>query len=195
MSTIFAVIGRILIAVIFLVSGAHKLMDVSGTAAQIASVGLPGELAVPTGLFEIIAGLCLVLGVFTRLTAILLAGFTLLATLYFHNQISDPAQAANAMKNLAIIGGLFLVFAHSQLWWGFDAIRRRRSEVIRDDVDRSDVVVSDAALDSEARLRDSEARLRDAEARAHEAELRAARLEGAIHGADGVPPPTDRRPL
>ncbi|MEO6717593.1 MAG: DoxX family protein [Novosphingobium sp.] len=192
MSTIFAIIGRILIAVIFLVSGAHKLMDVSGTAAQIAAVGLPKELAIPAGVFEIVAGLCLVLGVFTRLTAILLAGFTLLATLYFHNQISDPAQATNAMKNLAIIGGLFLVFAHSQLWWGFDAFRRRRNEVVRDEAVRSDTIVNEAALDSEARLRDYEARLRDSEARAHEAELRAARLEGLMQGAGTAVDPVRR---
>ena len=168
MSTLFAVIGRIFLAFIFIVSGAMKLMDVSGTNAQINAVGLPWGLAIPTGLFELVAGLCLAIGIFTRLTAILLAGFTLLATLFFHNQFTDPVQGAMAMKNLAIVGGLFLVFAHSQMWWSYDAMRRAR---------KSDLAATDAAHNSDARLR-------DAEARTHEAELRAARLEGAMQAAD-----------
>ena len=122
MSTIFAIVGRIFIAFLFVVSGATKLMNVSITDAKIATVGLPGGLAMPTGLFEVIAGLCLALGFMTRITTVLLAGFTLLATLFFHNQFTDPVQGAMAMKNLAIIGGLFAVFAHSQLSWSYEAL-------------------------------------------------------------------------
>ena len=168
MSTFFAVIGRIFIAVIFIVSGAIKLMSVDITNAQIVSVGLPYGLAIPTGLFELAAGLFLVLGIFTRLTAILLAIFTALATLFFHNQFTDPVQGAMAMKNLAIVGGLFLVFAHSQMWWSYDAMRRAR---------RDEGVATKATKDSESRVR-------DAEGRAHEAELRVARMEGAISASD-----------
>ena len=55
MNTLLAFIGRLLIATLFLVSGANKLMDISGTDAMIRSVGLPGGLALLTGLFEIVA--------------------------------------------------------------------------------------------------------------------------------------------
>jgi putative oxidoreductase len=99
----------------------------------------------------------------------MLAVFTAFATLFFHNQFTDPVQGAMAMKNLAIIGGLLLVIAHSQMWWSYDAIRRAR---------RDDRVATKATHDSESRVR-------DAEARAHEAELRVARLEGAISATDG----------
>ena len=172
MSTLFAVIGRIFIAVIFIVSGSIKLMSVTATNAMIVAVGLPGGLAIPTGLFELVAGSCLVLGFFTRFAAFLLAVFTALATLFFHNQINDPLQATMAMKNLAMIGGLFLVIAHSQMWWSYDAMRRTR---------REERVATKAAGDSEARVR-------DAEARAHEAELRVARMEGAISATDAPAP-------
>ncbi len=79
MSSIAAVVGRILLAVIFIVSGATKLMTVAATSAMIAGVGLPGTLAVPTGLFELIAGICLALGLMTRIASPLVFLFTLLA--------------------------------------------------------------------------------------------------------------------
>lgn len=152
MSTIAAVIGRILLAIIFLVSGAGKILDPAGTEAMIQGVGMPAGLAIPAGIFEIVAGLCLAIGLMTRLTAVLLFGFVALTTLLFHNRFTDPMQAAMALKNLAIMGGLLLVFAHSQMWWSYDSMRRTRK---------------------------GELATHDADERAREAELRAARAEGA----------------
>jgi putative oxidoreductase len=155
MSSIAAVIGRILLAIIFIVSGATKLMNVAATESMITGVGMPGGLAIPTGLFELIAGICIALGLMTRIASILLAGFTLLAAILYHNRLNDPMQSAMFLKDLAIAGGLLLVFAHSQIWYGWDRIRRdRRHEVAS----------------------------HDAEARVHDAELRAARAEGAVQG-------------
>lgn len=155
MSSIAAVVGRILLAIIFIVSGATKLMNVAATEAMITGVGMPGGLAIPTGLFELIAGLCIALGLMTRIASILLAGFTLLAAILYHNRLDDPMQSAMFLKDVAIAGGLLLVFAHSQIWYGWDRIRRdRRHEVAS----------------------------HDAESRVHDAELRAARAEGAVQG-------------
>ncbi len=156
MSTIAAVIGRIFIAVIFIVSGAGKIMDPATTEVMITGAGLPSGLAIPTGIFEVLAGLALALGVMTRLAAILLFGFTALATLFFHRNVTDPMQAAMALKNLAMMGGLLLVFAHSQMWWSWDRVRTARKGEV-------------ATL--------------DAQQRTHEAELRAARAEGMAEGA------------
>ncbi len=150
MSKIAAIIGRILIALIFVLSGIGKLMDVSGTEAMITGAGLPGGLAIPTGLFELIAGLCLAAGFMVRLVSVLLVVFIALAILFFHHDLNDPVQQIAALKNLAMIGGLFLAFAHSQMWSHYYAISRERR---------------------------GELAARDAEARVHEAELRAARAE------------------
>lgn len=151
MSHIAALIGRILIAVLFIVSGFGKLLDVVGTEAMITGAGLPANLALPTGVFEILAGLCLVLGFMTRFAAILLAGFSLLAAILFHNQLTDPIQQAMALKNLAIAGGLLGIFAHSQMRWSYDSMKlERRAEVAE----------------------------RDAADKVREAEMRAARAEG-----------------
>lgn len=124
MSSIAAVIGRILLSIIFIISGATKLITVAATEAMITGVGLPGGLAIPTGLFELVAGVFLALGLMTRIASLLLAGFTLLAAILFHNRLTDPIQSAMFLKNLAIAGGLLLTFAHSQVWYGRDSLRR-----------------------------------------------------------------------
>lgn len=151
MPTFLAFIGRLLIALLFVVSGVNKLIDPVGTAEMLGAAGLPTGLAVPTGLFELVAALALVFGVLTRLFAILLAGFCLLAALFFHNDVTDPMQAAMFLKDVAIAGGLLCLTAVDSLRWSYDAMRNKR---------RAEIAAHDA---EESR---------------HAAELRAARAEG-----------------
>ncbi len=125
-SGLFAFIGRVLLALIFIISGAMKLTDISGTGTYMASVGLPSSLALPAALFEVIGGLMIVFGVFTRLTAIAFAAFCLLTALLFHRETADPVQAAMAFKNIAIAGGFLCLFAYDQKSWSFDSYRARR---------------------------------------------------------------------
>ena len=100
MSTLLAFVGRVLIALLFIVSGLNKFADISGTATMIGSVGLPAGLAWPVAAFEVIAGVALVVGVFTRFFALLLAAFCVLTAFFFHNDFLDPLQAAMLLKNI-----------------------------------------------------------------------------------------------
>ncbi|MBX7494917.1 DoxX family protein [Qipengyuania sp. 6B39] len=116
MATIAAILGRILLGALFIFAGFGKVMDPAGTAAYMeAESPIPGSLAFAAGVFEIVAGLVLASGFMTRITAALLIGFTAIATLFFHEQVTDPTQAAMALKNLAVIGGLLMVFAYGQV--------------------------------------------------------------------------------
>ena len=116
MATLAAIIGRICIAVLFVLAGIGKLMDPAGTAQYItAHTSFSGQMAVPAGVFEIAVGLVLASGFMTRLAAVLLIGFTAFVTVLFHNQVTDPQVAQQALKNLAIIGGLLMVFAYGQV--------------------------------------------------------------------------------
>ena len=126
MAWIAAIVGRLCLAVLFVFAGIGKLADPAGTAQYITSTTtLPGTLALPTGIFEIVAGLLLAIGFMTRLTAIVLAGFVALTTLLFHYQVTDPMQAQTALKNLAIIGGLLMVFAYGQVSWRMSTWKER----------------------------------------------------------------------
>lgn len=105
------VLGRLLLAAIFLISGVGKLFDPSGTIGYISAVGLPlpevgYALAV---IVEIGAGLLLIAGYRTRIAALSLAILTLVAAIFFHNQFADQNQFIHFMKNLAIAGGLLQV--------------------------------------------------------------------------------------
>ncbi len=125
-SGLLAFIGRVMLAVIFIISGAMKLTDISGTGTYMASVGLPSGMALPVALFEVVGGLMIVFGVFTRLTAFAFAAFCLLTALLFHRETADPIQAAMAFKNIAIAGGFLCLFAYDQKSWSFDSYRTRK---------------------------------------------------------------------
>ena len=156
MSKIAAIIGRLLIGILFVFSGAAKLMDMGQTTAYMTSVGLPANFALPVTVFEVVAGLCLAAGFAVRFVSLLLIVFTAGTILFAHNRFADPAEATSALKNLAIIGGLALAFAHSQMWSHYYNLREKRH---------------------------GEVATRDAEQRAHEAELRAVRAETAAEVA------------
>jgi putative oxidoreductase len=112
-SDILAVTGRILIAAIFILSGASKLADPAGTIGYIASAGLPlPQLAFAgAAAVELLGGLALVLGYRTRLVALALAIFSILAALGFHSALSDQNQFIHFFKNVAMAGGLLQVVA------------------------------------------------------------------------------------
>jgi putative oxidoreductase len=105
--------GRLLIAAIFLLSGWSKLGDPAGTAAYIASVGLPlpevgAYLAI---IVELVGGAMLLFGYRTKLAATALALFTLVAAVFFHSALGDQNQFIHFFKNIAIVGGLLQVIA------------------------------------------------------------------------------------
>lgn len=125
MSTIAALIGRILLAVIFIVSGIGKIMDPAPAAGMMASVGLPANMALGVGIFELVAGVLLAIGLMTRLVSIALFVYVGLTILFFHSAFTDPAQQVNALKNLAIMGGMLMVFAYGQMRWSYDHWRAR----------------------------------------------------------------------
>jgi putative oxidoreductase len=114
-----ALVGRILLATLFVVSGIGKIAGFAGTAGYIASKGLPMAelLTAATIVVELGGGLAIVAGWKARWAALLLAGFTIVASVLFHNFWAAPAaeamnQQIHFMKNLSIIGGMLLLFAH-----------------------------------------------------------------------------------
>ena len=105
-------LGRLLIAAIFIMAGIQKIPGYAGTQGYMESMGVPGELLPLVIIIEIFAGLAVLLGWKTRFAAVALAGFTILAAAIFHSNFADQMQFILFMKNLAITGGLLLLFAN-----------------------------------------------------------------------------------
>jgi len=103
-------IGRVLMAIMFIQAGVEKIFGYAGSQGYMESHGVPGMLLPLVILVEAGGGLCVLLGLFTRWTAIALAGFCVLAAILFHWQPGDMMQMINFMKNITIAGG-FLILA------------------------------------------------------------------------------------
>jgi putative oxidoreductase len=134
----FVTLGRILFAVLFVFSGASKLLDLSATAQMTEKIVFPAILApytaqletltgmsmshllaIVSGALEAICGVMIALNFGARFFAILLILFVAAATYYFHdfwNQTGVEARGnlVHALKNLSLIGALFMIVGSSR---------------------------------------------------------------------------------
>jgi len=109
MKSLVPLIGRILIASIFLISGSEKILNPVQTSHYMAAHGMPlvGLMLIGAIIVEIGGGLSVLLGYKAKWGALALALYLIPTTLIFHTKF--PEQQVNFMKNLAIIGGLLML--------------------------------------------------------------------------------------
>ena len=122
-----SLVGRLLMAVLFLPTGINKIAGFASTVGYIASKGapVPEVAAIIAIIVEVGGGLALILGFKARWAALALAAFTLVATVMFHNYWTFPAeqqmmQQLMFMKNVAVIGGLLTLAAWGAGAWSVD---------------------------------------------------------------------------
>ena len=120
-------IGRLLIAVIFVLSGFNKIAGFEGTVGYIASKGLPlPQLgAILAIVVELGGGILLIVGWKTRWAAAVMMIFTVVAAVIFHNYWAAPPEMAqnqmiHFMKNLAIAGGFLSLVLNGAGGWSVD---------------------------------------------------------------------------
>jgi putative oxidoreductase len=106
------VAGRFLLALLFLLSGLGKIGAYGATAAYMSAAGVPAILLPVVIATEVLGSLAIVLGWKTRVAAFLLAGFSLLTAITFHNNLADQTQMVMFFKNLSIAGGFLLLVAN-----------------------------------------------------------------------------------
>ena len=120
LQTPLSLIGRVLIALLFIPAGFSKIGGFAGTVGYIASKGVPlPEVAAAIAIaVELGLGLLLLIGLQTRWAALGIALFTVVITFIFHNFWAMPAemvmmQQQAFFKNIAVVGGLLTIAA-----WG-----------------------------------------------------------------------------
>ncbi|MBI5907999.1 MAG: DoxX family protein [Polaromonas sp.] len=127
----FSLLGRVLMALLFVPFGFSKIAGFAGTVGYIASKGipLPEVCAAIAIVVELGLGLLLLVGWQTRWAALGMAFFTLVITVIFHNYWGVPPeqvmlQQQNFFKNIAIVGGLLTVVAWGPGAWSIDGQRK-----------------------------------------------------------------------
>lgn len=105
-------LSRLLIGSLFVVTGLVALLfKFDGFVGMVARMGLPGPAtlwAYAALLLKVVAGAALIAGIRRRQAAWALIAFTLVSLWFFHNPLDKPAELTNAMKNVAIVGGLLM---------------------------------------------------------------------------------------
>lgn len=104
--------GRILLASLFLLSGLTKLTSYGATAAYMTATGVSAALLPIVIATEVLGSLAVILGWHTRIAALLLAGFTLLAAALFHNNLGDQIQMIMFLKDVSITGAFLMLVAN-----------------------------------------------------------------------------------
>lgn len=116
-------IGRVLIATVFVLAGWGKISAYAGTQAYMQHAGVPGSLLPLVILLELGGGIAIIVGLYTRPVALLLAGFSIIAGLLFHGGSPDQMQQIMLLKDLGLAGGFLFLVANGAGRLSIDARR------------------------------------------------------------------------
>ncbi|MGP0090748.1 MAG: DoxX family protein [Xanthobacteraceae bacterium] len=116
-------VGRVLIAAVFVLAGWGKISAYAGTQVYMQSAGVPGALLPLVILLELGGGIAIVIGFYTRTVALLLAGFSIIAGALFHGGSSDQMQQIMLLKDLGLAGGFLFLVANGAGRLSIDARR------------------------------------------------------------------------
>lgn len=116
--------GRILLVLIFVISGFGKISNPAATMGYMQAMGVPTLLLWPTIALEVLGSLAIIIGFQTRLAAVALAGFCLLSGLLFHSNFGDQMQMINFLKNVSMAGGFLLLASSGATALSVDGAKR-----------------------------------------------------------------------
>ncbi|MEB8678763.1 DoxX family protein [Cronobacter malonaticus] len=102
-------VARILMPILFIVSGFGKITGYAGTQQYMEAMGVPGFILPLVILLEFGGGLAILFGFLTRTTALITAVFTLLTAFLFHSNFAEGVNSIMFMKNFSITGGYLLL--------------------------------------------------------------------------------------
>ena len=120
MSNLMDLIARIFISSVFLLSGYNKIFSFDGTVTWMEGYGVPGFLLWPTIVLEIILPILIILGFKTKISATLLAFFSIATALIFHLDFDNQMQVIALLKNFGLAGGFIFIAVNGPKDWAID---------------------------------------------------------------------------
>ena len=109
---IVEILGRLLLSAIFLINGIGKIFNYEGTIQYMENFDVPGYLIIPAITVEILFPILLIIGYYTKFSALVLSLFTLALAIIFHTDFSNQMQLMSFLKNIAIAGGFLIIFVY-----------------------------------------------------------------------------------
>ena len=109
---IVEILGRLLLSAIFLINGIGKIFNYEGTIQYMENFDVPGYLIIPAITVEILFPILLIIGYYTKFSALVLSLFTLVLAVIFHTDFSNQMQLMSFLKNIAIAGGFLIIFVY-----------------------------------------------------------------------------------
>ncbi|MGF1789847.1 DoxX family protein [Photobacterium profundum] len=119
-------IGRLLLVILFVLSGIGKITGYEGTQQYMDALGVPSALLPIVISLELGGSLLLIVGYQTRLIALLMAGYSVITALIFHQPLSDQIQFLMFWKNISMAGGFLIVASSGAGLFSFDAFRQQK---------------------------------------------------------------------
>lgn len=119
-------IGRILLASIFIFAAIGKIMNYHGTAMFMAAYGVPTALLPIVIAVEILGGLAIIVGLWTRWAALVLALFSALAIVIFHRTFNTANEQIVTLAEVSFTGGLLVLAVNGSSCLSLDAWRKRK---------------------------------------------------------------------
>ena len=125
---IIEIFGRIFLSAVFLIAGVNKIFNYEGTTAYMESFGVPGLLYIPAIILEILFPLLIVIGYQTKISALIMAIFSVSLAIIFHTDFSNQMQVMSFLKNFAIAGGFIIIFVNGPGRWSIDYMLKSRTK-------------------------------------------------------------------
>ena len=125
---IVELIGRIFLSALFLIEGLGKISMKEDVIMYMEDYGVPSILFFPAVALEILFPLLLIVGYKTKLSAIVLAAFTILLAVIFHTDFSSQIQLTQFLKNFAIAGGFLIIFAYGPNKYSIDYMLKSKQK-------------------------------------------------------------------
>ena len=125
---IIEIFGRIFLSAVFLIAGVNKIFNYEGTTAYMESFGVPGLLYIPAIILEILFPLLIVIGYQTKISALIMAIFSVSLAIIFHTDFSNQMQVMSFLKNFAIAGGFIIIFVNGPSRWSIDYMLKSRKK-------------------------------------------------------------------
>ena len=125
---VFEVLGRVLLSSLFIIEGVNKFFNQEETIMYMEEYGVPEILFFPSLILEILFPILLIIGYKTRISALIMALFTLSVAIIFHTDFQNQMELIIFLKDIAIAGGFLIIAANEPKICSIDYVLKSRAK-------------------------------------------------------------------